>query len=583
MAEARPEVAAKLAEALNVSPILAQMLLNRGYENESSARWFLNAQLRDLRDPFEIPGMIGAVERTVKALEQNESITLYGDYDVDGVTSVAILNRVLSTLLGSQPSLLRTFLPDRLDEGYGLTSAGIDRCLATGCPALLIALDCGTNSKTEVCALREKGVDVLILDHHEPSDPAEPLALVNYKLGKEEGMWGAEYCTAGLVFKFCHALLKTLRSRDGRMKATAMKIDLKEYLDLVALATVADIAPLTGENRILVRHGLRQMASTRWMGLKTLMRLAAVKNEPTGYDCGFRLGPRLNAAGRLESAMASLNLLLSEKEEVAEDLARQLDEINRQRQQEEARVLAEAREDAITQISGIRNPESGIQDQPLVLVLARPGWHEGVVGIVASRLAREFYLPTFVIALDGEGDGRGSGRSVEGFNLAAAIEVTRSFLIRGGGHAMAAGISLKAGQIEPWREALQEHAFERLGGRRLRRTVRLDAEVRLSGLNLSLAEELKNLEPCGVGSPRPLLIARKVEVAADPRRVGSEAQHLKLWLRQDGAAVDAIAFGRGNLPVGKGHQLDVVFELECNEYQGQKKIQMNIREIAQAE
>ncbi|MBI4025162.1 MAG: DHH family phosphoesterase [Verrucomicrobia bacterium] len=585
-----PSEAAPLAQALQISPILAQLLWNRGYRDEPVARAFLSAQLRDLADPFLLPGMETAVARALRAIEKRETIVLYGDYDVDGVTSVAMLKRILRMMGAAE---LRAFLPDRFDEGYGLTTAGVKRCLLEGKPHLAIVLDCGTNSSAEVAALQSDGVDVIILDHHEPSSPAKPLALVNYKVGMQgsaagvqssdsenqnDGKWVAEpqteYCTAGLAFKFCHGLLKSARqSNDPHLRDAISEIDLKGYLDLVALATVSDIASLTGENRIFVKSGLRQMAKTGFVGLRSLMNISGMVAEPRVYDCGFRLGPRLNAAGRLESAMAALELLLSDDEDQANALSRQLDATNRERQAEESRVLAEARADA----------ESQMQDpQTRVIVVSRPGWHEGVVGIVASRLVREFHRPTFVIALDENRNGKGSGRSIEGFNLAQAVEATRRFLLQGGGHAMAAGVALENGRMEEWRTALQTHAIEDQGldGERLKRVIRADAEVAFSQLNLSLAEELQRLEPCGMGNPRPLLLARKVEVAAEPRKVGADGKHLKLWLRQDGVTIDAIAFGRGALPVRKMDRLDVVFELEINEYQGSKKAQMNLREIA---
>ncbi len=578
IAEPKQEEIKPLIHSLKISPVTAQLLWNRGLRDESSAHVFLNAQLRDLADPFLLPAMQKAVDRVVQALEQKQSMVLYGDYDVDGVTSVAMLKRVLCVLGASD---VHPFLPDRFDEGYGLTLAGLERCLVDKKPDLMIVLDCGTNSLEEISWLSERGIDVIVLDHHEPSTPANPVALVNYKLKiidpqstpaatvLENQKYFTEYCTAGLVFKFCHALLKQKRQTQAK---EAADLDLKAYLDLVALATVADIAPLTGENRILTKHGLRQLGKTEFMGLRSLKRISGIKSEATGYDCGFRLGPRLNAAGRLESAMAALHLLLSEDEIESDTIAQQLDAINRERQAEEARVLIEARVEA----------EIQFQDhQTRVLVLSRSGWHEGVVGIVASRIAREFYLPTFVIALNGDGTGKGSGRSIEGFNLAFALNATKKFLLRGGGHTMAAGVSIEASQIGSWREALQIHARSEQGldGERLRRVVRADMEVSFSQLSLELTDELQKLEPCGIGNPKPLFLARKVEVAGEPRKVGADSKHLKLWLRQNGITMDAIAFGRGGMPVRKGDFLDLIFELEKNEYQGVKKIQMNIREI----
>lgn len=569
VAEAQPKQTEALATILQISPISAQILWNRGLREEVAARLFMSCQLRDLTDPFLLPDMRPAVERTMRALLKNETIVLYGDYDVDGVASVALLKRLLTSLGATQ---VHPFLPDRFDDGYGLTAGALARCMGSVKPTLIIVLDCGTNSCAEIEGLVKSGVDVIVVDHHEPSTPARPLALLNYKVRKDPSVDGfCEYCTAGLAFKFGHALLKFARQQN---LPHAEEVDLKIFLDLVALATVADIAPLTGENRIFARHGLREMARTKWMGLRALMHVSQIQHEPNAYDCGFKLGPRLNAAGRLESAMAALQLLLCEDEDQAGEIARQLDTVNRERQTEEARVWAEARADAEMQA---QDPSTR------VLVLARAGWHEGVVGIVASRIVREFYLPTFVIALNETGMGKGSGRSIEGFNLSTAVDSTRSFLLKGGGHAMAAGVSVHGEQVGPWRQALQSHARvdQGLEGELLKRKVRIDAEVTMAQLDLKLIEELERLEPCGMSNPRALLLVKNVEVAAEPRTVGADRKHLKLWLRQNGASMDAIAFGKGSLVLRKGSRINVVFELELNEYQGNRKAQMNIREIAE--
>lgn len=561
--------AESLAKSIGVSGIFAQVLWNRGIRDADSASKFLSCQLRDLADPFRLDGIQAGVERVFKAIEQGEKIVLYGDYDVDGVTSVAIMKRVLNDL-GAQN--VRAFLPDRFDEGYGLTEAGVKRCLSSDKPQLLLVLDCGTNSCKEVNELTQAGVDVIILDHHEAHEPSKPHALINYKRKSgaklDSEFLATEYCTAGLVFKFCHALLKLGRSRN---MAAAQSLDLKEYLDLVALATIADIAPLTGENRILARHGLKQMGATRFPGMKALMKVSGIQSALSGYDCGFKLGPRLNASGRLESAMASLELLLTEQDSVAMKLAEQLDAINRERQAEEARVLLEARKQAEKQF---KDPESR------VLVLSGKGWHEGVVGIVASRIVREFHMPAFVIAHNEDGTGKGSGRSVEGFNMAKAIDATREKLLRGGGHAMAAGVSLQMEKIEEWRKSLQEHAKKEQGmTSRLDKILRIDSEVKAKDLTLKLAEELEQLEPCGMANVRPLFLCRELRVAEEPKYLGSEGKHLKLRLSQDRFFVDAIGFGLGEFKVKKGDLIHAVFEFEVNEYLGKRKIQLNMREF----
>jgi single-stranded-DNA-specific exonuclease len=579
----QPETAAQLGKTLGVTSIFAQILLNRGFHDAETATQFLRCQLRDLTDPFHLDGMQAAITRTTRALRDGESISLYGDYDVDGVTSVSIMKHVLEEMSrthgpSKKKQLVGAYLPDRFGDGYGLSLTGIEHCLAMGKPDLLIVLDCGTNSHEEVRHLQARGVDVVIIDHHEPLQPAQPVALINHKLKNGSPSTDTKrkqvtpYCTAGLTFKFCHALLKSVRKDRGEKVAASAEPDLKDLLDLVALATVADVVPLSGENRIFVRQGLKRMQSTRWCGLQALMNIAAIKNEPTVTDCGFRLGPRLNVAGRLDSAMTALRLLTSDNDESANELARHLNEMNRHRQEEELRVFTEAHEEAVLQAQ---------DERTRVLVLTRPGWHEGVIGIVASRLVQEFHLPTFVVALNPQGMGRGSGRGIEGFDLVAAVQATASFIEKGGGHSMAAGVTVRADQVEPWRQALQKYALKCMGTDLPRQVVHLDAELQLADLTLKLCAELADLEPCGVGNPRPLFLARKLEVAGEPRRVGNDGRHLKLWLRQGGVALDAIGFGMGQLPIVKGQHLDVTFELERNEYRGQTRPQMNLRGVMQ--
>ncbi|MCC7518644.1 MAG: single-stranded-DNA-specific exonuclease RecJ [Verrucomicrobiae bacterium] len=575
IAPGRPEEAGALADALGASPLVAQVILNRGISDAEEARRFLDPRLKDLGDPFALPGMDAAVTRLARAVERRESVVIYGDYDVDGVSSVTLAVRLLRALGLAEA---RPFLPDRFDEGYGLGEASLQRCLAEGKPDLMLVLDCGTNSVAEVASLRAAGVDVVILDHHEPTRPANAHALVNYKLrsGRREAECPeekpTEFCTAGLMFKCAHGLLKRLREIGHD---PARQFDLKEALDLVALATVADLAPLAGENRILVRHGLRQMAAARQAGLRALMEVARVEGTPTTTDCGFRLGPRLNAAGRIESATAALRLLLTEDAAEAAELAARLDATNRERQAEDQRVYAEARADAETQFQ---------EPATRALVVARPGWHEGVAGIVAARLAREFHLPAFVVALGEKSVAKGSGRGIEGFDLSEAVNATRAHLAGGGGHAMAAGVSLRPDCLAAWREALQEfartHPLFRDG--RPRRSVRADAEVRLADVTLGLISALEAIEPCGFGNPRPVLVARGVEVADDPRAVGRDGAHLQLRLKQGETTLAGIAFGHGNAPVKKGDRLDLLFEPQRNEYRGRVSAQIQVLELSRS-
>jgi single-stranded-DNA-specific exonuclease len=556
-------------DQLGFHPILGQILWNRGYRDPLSATNFLKGQLKDLADPFILPGMTQAVERVFRAVLKSERIVVYGDYDVDGVTSTAMLRRFFNEL-GHREA--QVFLPDRFQEGYGLTTAALDRCLKLK-PSLMIVVDCGTNSVEQVEKLKSLGIDVIILDHHEPSTPARPLALVNYKLppARVESLDGAqtEYCSAGLVFKFCHALLKQARLEN---LPGAANVDLRKYLDLVALATVSDIAPLHAENRILTRHGLQRMPRTQLPGLRALMKISGVPASISTYDCGFRLGPRLNAAGRLESAISALELLLTDCEQEAARIAELLDATNRERQAEEADVLREARVQALEQAA---NPECR------VMVVACRGWHEGVVGIVASRLVRDFHLPAFVLAIHDDGKAKGSGRSIEGFSLARAIDCTREHLLTGGGHEMAAGVSLAGDKIKDWQAALQKFALQEPGleSGRLPKVIRIDQEIPLSEISMNLYQEMQLLEPCGTGNHRPVFVSTGLEVVGEPRRLGAEKKHLKFKVIQNGAQVEAIAFGRGDFPLAQSQRLDVVYELSLNEFQGRRKIELNVLDL----
>ncbi|HSP43329.1 MAG TPA: DHH family phosphoesterase, partial [Luteolibacter sp.] len=379
---------------------------------------YLHPKLRNLSDPFLIPDMQPAVERLLAAIDQRQNVCIYGDYDVDGVSSITLMRRILMAY-GMEP---RHFIPRRGPEGYGLSAAALKRCMAEGSkPDLLLTVDCGTVSVEEVAMLRKEGIDVLIVDHHEPLPDARPdcCALVNPKCGSDF----TYLCAAGVVFKLGHALLKTRPA----------PLDLKELIDLVAVATISDIVPMVGENRLIVRHGLRHLPNTLNPGLRALQDVTGMNGSATSMDVGFRIGPRLNAAGRMDVPEDALATLTTDCRRLARDLAMKLDDYNRERQNFETRIRNEAVEMLARDFDPARDP---------VIVLGSREWHHGVVGIVASRLMRQYHKPTFIIAIDDDGIGKGSGRSIEGVSLVEAIRACESELIAGGGHAMAAGLSV---------------------------------------------------------------------------------------------------------------------------------------------
>jgi single-stranded-DNA-specific exonuclease len=567
-----------LAASLGISPAVAQILAQRGFTEPDAARLFLEPRLKNLTDPFQLPAMSDAVNCVLEALRQKKRIVLYGDYDVDGITSCALLARVLRKLGGH----VGIFLPNRMDEGYGLSPDGVERCLATHQPALLIAVDCGTSSINEIARLASVGIDAIVLDHHLPVVPQSKIenpkskvpplplcrALFNPKLASPDAPW-FHLCSVGIVFKLCHALLK--RAKDEAMPE-ASAVDLKQVLDLVALGTVADVVPLVGENRILARAGLEQLRRTHNLGLRELKRVGQVTDPPTPYHIGFRLAPRLNAAGRLKDAMESLECLLTDDSARAAQLAESLDDHNRERQGVESQMLDEARELARQQLDS---------ENSRVIVVARDGWHIGVVGIVAARLMQEFYRPAIVIGV-ADGEGKGSCRSIEGLHIVEALRRCGGLLEKFGGHEMAAGLTIRAENIPQLRDQINGAARELLADDALSRPVRVEATVSLGDVDAELMRDLERLEPFGSGNPAPLFAATQLRCVAPPRAVGKDGKHLKLWLGDHSAKMDAIGFNMAQhgLPDGA---LDAAFVPEWNEFQGQRKIQLKLKAIRQSE
>jgi single-stranded-DNA-specific exonuclease len=551
IAPVEPALAATLARELALPPPVAQCLINRGYREVEAARHFLNPQLRHLGDPFALPDMAAAVDRILIAIDQKQRIAIYGDYDVDGVTSSAFLTRVLR----AAGATVENFLPLRMEEGYGLSADGVARCLAAHHPDLLIAVDCGTSSRAEIAGLNRQGVAVIVLDHHEPpAQLPECVALVNPKRVPDSPL--QVLASVGVAFKLAHALLKQRRE-------LADRIDLREHLDLVAIGTVADIVPLTGENRLLVKTGLERAALSNKIGLRALMEVAGVDGPLTPYHVGFRLGPRLNAAGRLAAAMAALELLLTDNEDRAAELAESLNDHNLERQQIEERIVQQALEMARA------------QTQSAVIVVANDDWHTGVIGIVASRITQQFYRPAVVIGKEG----KGSCRSIAGFSIVGALTGCAELLVRFGGHEMAAGLSIEPANVSKLCGQLNEYATRALPAEALVPTVKIDATVTLAELDEVFLKALERMEPCGAGNPTPVFAALALRLRGTPRVVGKK--HLKFQLTNGNQAVDAIWWGMGaaELPAGP---LDAAFVPERNEYAGRTTLQLKVRDLRPA-
>lgn len=559
LAAPQPLLTGKLARDLGLPPLLVQCLLNRGHSELDEIERFLNPRLKQLADPFLLPNMRAAVDRLWMARDSSETVVIFGDYDVDGVTSTTLLSEVLQRL-GWKTA---PYLPSRMDEGYGLSRDGVENCLKTYVVDLLLAVDCGSTAIETIGWLGERGVDVIVLDHHQISSPApNAVALVNPQAAGENEPDFRELCSAGLAFKLAHALVK--QGREVGLPE-AEDFDLRPLLDLVALGTVADIVPLVRENRILVTAGLQWLEKTERPGLVALKEVAGVDGEVGVYEVGFQLGPRLNAAGRLETATDALDLLQADSLADAVPLAEHLDSENRNRQKIERSIFEEVQ----GAIQSRFNPE-----KDLVIVEGRLLWHIGVVGIVASRILQQFYRPTLIIGGDGE-QWRGSGRSIPGFDLAAALRECDDLLLRHGGHAMAAGLSVDPRNLDALRDRLNSIALRTLKPADLTPPLRLDAEVGLDEVGLEGLAHLDRLRPTGQGNAVVQLCARGVSHARALRRMGKEQQHVKMWVTDGAATHEAVWWRAGDksLPVG---QFDLAFAPQINRYNGRTSVQLKV-------
>lgn len=528
--------------ATPIPACISRLLRRRGFVSPDEIECFLRPRLKSLRDPFLLPNMEAAVARILAALDRRERIVLFGDYDVDGVTSLALLAETLRAY-GGVPQL---FLPLRVEEGYGLSRESVERCWDQYRPELLIAIDCGTSSHDEVHDLRKRGVDVIIFDHHEPkSILPECVALVNPKTDAQSPFH--YLCSVGIVFKLCHALLRTRPLDD---------FDLKSRLDLVALGTVADIVPLQGENRTLVQRGAVEIAKTARVGLRKLIQVSGLRAPIFAEDIGFRLGPRLNAAGRLSTAEKSLALLLTKDQNEAAQLAEFLDRQNRERQEVEREILHAAE----AKIENTFDPE-----RDAAIVLAEPRWHPGVLGIVASRIARKYHRPTIVIGFDESGAGKGSGRSIEGLNLVEALTRCAGALDKYGGHEMAAGLTIHQKNLALFAEQFKAAARELVCDDDLRPRLYLDHELKLGEIDVDLLCWHEMLQPFGNGNPQPIFLAREVQPVAPPRVINDK--HLSLRVGQGKAHRRAIFFDGASSPLPP-EPWDIAFRIRADNFGG---------------
>lgn len=554
-----------LAGELSLPLPVAKVLVSRGIDCPAAAERFLNPRLSDLCDPFEMPGMREAVERIWRAIDAGERITVYGDYDCDGVTSTAMLMLVLGRL-GAEVS---SFLPRRLEDGYGFSIGALGKVIEETSPSLIVTADCGTRSNEAVADAAALGVDVIITDHHEGQKLTLPdaVALINPKLGGPTDV--EPLAGVGVAFKLCHGLVKQALA-DGR--EVAGTVDLREYLDLVAIGTVADVVPLTGENRTLVRHGLARLnGSSARCGIQALVRVAGIRTRLDCYHLGFLIGPRLNAAGRLGSADVGLELLMTDDPARARRLAGQLDASNRERKRIEESII----EAAAAEIEAGFDPNNCFG-----LVTSRRGWHIGTIGIVAARLAGRFKRPAVVISIDEDGLGRASCRSVNSVNLVKVLDQCADLLVAYGGHNQAAGMSIREANIDAFRErfnaACQGLIHEEDFG--LSHTV--DAWISLNDADQALIESVDALRPLGLGNPTPIWGVKGVRILGQPKLVGSN--HLKMTVTCGASQIDAIGFGMAGRKLGRTEH-DLLFQVQQNNYMGRESIQLSLKDFRSRE
>ena len=548
-----------LSKRAGVNRVLAELLLRAGVHESAAAAEFLDPSLSGLGDPFLLPNLEAAATRLHAAVSRGEQVVVLGDYDVDGVTSTALLVAVLRHF-GLNP---RFVVPRRSEDGYGLSRSAIDRALEQGRPGLFVALDCGTNSHDEVAYLLGQGIDVIVIDHHRSKE--RPLAqgiLVNpHADGAGNGSVGERnLCTVGLVFKVLHGLLKQLRAEND---PAAFRIKLRDYLDLVALGTVADLVPLVGENRILARHGLRILQDTARPGLRALMDVSGVKlgQEISPIDVSFRLGPRINASGRLADAALSVELLLSDDIRFCFETARQLDLFNRERQDIERQITEDAE----------RIIEEHFLDRQGV-VLFDESWHPGVVGIVAGRVTRKYNRPCIVLGNEGE-MAKGSGRSVHGINLVEVLGDCSEHLAAWGGHPMAVGVSLAKENVESFRGSFDAAVRAHAGGDIAEARIDIAAWLQPEQIREQLMDELAGLHPFGQGNPEPVFGLRGVLLPSAPTVF--KEQHFRFGFEDSrGRRLHGVAWKMAKRIPPPGVALDLAVELTWNHYNDRKLLQL---------
>jgi single-stranded-DNA-specific exonuclease len=551
-----------LVRQLQISRFLAHLLVKRGLTEPEEAETFLKPALKGLSNPLKLTNLEQAANRILKGVRENDNILILGDYDVDGVTSTTLLVSFLK-IFGSLP---RFVVPRRLEEGYGMSRQLLDRAISEEKPDLFIALDCGTNSVEEVAYLRKHGIEVVVVDHHQSTqEESADCILVNpHVLDPEDSPW-KDLCSVGLTFKLVHGIVKILRDQGNE---EAHQIQLKDYLDLVALGTIADLVPLRKENRILVRHGLRRLRQSPRCGIQALFQVSGLGIEGKDLratDISFRLGPRINASGRLADATLPIEMLLSDNFQTSIVAARQLDEMNTERQKIERDIVLEAEQLV----------NDNYQDAHGVVVF-NESWHPGVVGIVASRLTNILKKPAIVLGAEGS-IAKGSGRSVPGLDLVQALNSAESLLADYGGHPMAVGLSLEQKDLADFRVAFNQAVLDQIGKTKLEETLDIECWVQPEDIGYNLLYQLDQLQPFGQGNPEPVLGARFLELAYPPQAFGVGGKNFRFFhFNNEGERVSAIAWNLGSRIPPPKVPIDIAFKFAWNYYNGTSSPQMEI-------
>ena len=554
-----PAVRDNLVTQLGISPVLANLLINRGYQEPHEVMEFLNPALHQLSSPFEMLNMGAAAERILQAVERKEKIVVYGDYDVDGICASVTLYQGLKMLNADAAY----YVPDRMEEGYGVNTPALRSIYEDGC-RLLITVDCGISSWKEVAEAKSWGMDVIVTDHHQLPETLPDCIIVNPVFSNSEKDKWRHLCGTGVAFKVVQALFNRYYREDGFTER------LRSFLDIVALATVADIVPLKGDNRVLVKFGLEEMALGNRLGLAALWKIAQNHDQttPTTTAVGFGLAPRLNACGRIGDVRLGLQLLVTEDEQEAAEIAMKLDQENRQRQEIERAIYEEALEKV--QMQGLNQQEG--------LIVVGEDWHPGVIGIVASRLVEKFYTPVIVLTLN-NGLYKGSGRSIEGFHLQQALAQCSDLLANYGGHSQAAGLGLKPEDLPEFRKRFAKIVSESTNSDSFIPSLIIDSEIDMQDINADMYREISKIQPTGTMNPTPVFVCRS-QKTLETRTVGANGDHLRIKLRSGQGDIFGIGFKKAELePLTHEGSVDVAFSLDKNTYNGRTSLQMLIKDI----